>query len=127
MYVVIYIILWYTQALYHDAKNLYAYHKSLKRSRDRLLLQIKEPEAVASYNFDMIYYIASNYGPGIYFFPVIFHPGLNIKEDRHLLVEHLRAVCYLWCQQWILMETDDVWSIVLCVLLCYRCAIPWQL
>ena len=127
MYVAIYIVSWYKQALYHDTKNLYIYHTSLKRSRDRLLLQIKEPGAVASYNFDIIYCIASNYDLGIYFFPVIFHPGLNIKEDRHLLVEHSCAVYNLWCQQWVLMEANDVWSTVLCVLLCYRRAIPWPL
>ena len=37
-----------------------------------------------------IYRIALNYGPGIYFFPLIFNQAT--KQDRRLLSEETRAV-----------------------------------
>ena len=39
---------------------------------------------------DQIYRIASNYGPGVYFYPVIFNQAT--KQDRHLLSEETCAV-----------------------------------
>ena len=39
------------------------------------------------------YHIASNYGPGVYFFPATFHPGHLMRpttiQDWHSLVEVL--------------------------------------
>ena len=37
-----------------------------------------------------MYRIASNYGPGVYFFPAIFNQAT--KRDRRLLSEETRAV-----------------------------------
>ena len=42
------------------------------------------------YMYVCIYRIASNYGPGIYFFPVNFNQAT--KRDRRLLPEETRAV-----------------------------------
>ena len=38
----------------------------------------------------MIYHIALNYGPGVYFLPAIFPQAT--KQDRSLLVENLCAI-----------------------------------
>ena len=41
------------------------------------------------------YRIASNYGPGVYFFPAIFNQATT--QDRCLLSEETRAIYNLWC------------------------------
>ena len=46
-------------------------------------------------NCQIKYCIASNYGPGVYFFPAILNQAT--KQDRWLLSEETCAVYNLWC------------------------------
>ena len=54
-----------------------------------------EPFDPPTQNTINIYSIASNYGPGVYFFPTIFNQ--TTKQDRRLLSEETRAVYNLRC------------------------------
>ena len=54
-----------------------------------------EPFDPPTQNTINIYCIASNYGPGVYFFPAIFNQ--TTKQDRRLLLEETRAVYNLRC------------------------------
>ena len=49
--------------------------------------------------------------------------NLATKHDRHLLVEDSCVVYNLWCQQWIMMVTDDARSTIMYVIL-LQCSLP---
>ena len=55
-----------------------------------------------------IYRIASNYGPGVYFFPAIFNQAT--KQDSCLLLEEARAV-YYWKKHVLFIISGSWWRI----------------